>query len=49
MTLLSYSETHIDDCLSCKYLDKYKHNAYIILNFVCRECERGNVKNKGDD
>lgn len=31
------------DCENCKYLQKYRNNAYIILNFVCRECEKGNV------
>lgn len=33
-----------DECNDCYYLDKYKHNAYIILNFVCKECERNNIK-----
>ena len=27
-------------CDDCKYLRKYKHNAYIILNFVCNECKK---------
>lgn len=32
-----------DECKNCKYLEKYENNGYIILNFVCRECEKGNV------
>lgn len=39
-----------ENCKNCKYLNKYKHNAYIILNFVCRECQRDrNNKNMEQD
>lgn len=37
------------DCDNCKYLNKYRNNGYIILNFVCKECQRGNVKQKEEN